>query len=149
MASQPPVQFNQIPPSIPNVTGVSRPPLIQPPTINGMGQPQPSTYPSSPAPNFSAVSNPASLQWARPPIAGQGSIPNQLSQPISSMPGQQQYNPAGYGQNSPRPPPPGLNLGRPPGPPSLASPLSGSHCFVISTFNSNFHLAFVQFKFIL
>lgn len=128
MASQPPIQYNQIPPSLPTnaTTGLSRPPLLQPPAINGIGQPQTSSGFPQPSPsNYPPLNNPASLQWARPQVPGQGTNSNQVSQAYPSLPGQQPFNPAVYGQNSPRPLPPGLNSGRQPGPPTSSS-LSGN-----------------------
>ena len=103
MASQPPVQYNQISPTIPNVTGFPRPPLLQQPASNGLGQPSSGpTFPSTA--NFAPVSSNAEIsQWARPPSTGQGPTFSPVNQtPASTM--NQQFNPIAYGQNLPRPP---------------------------------------------
>ncbi len=137
MASQPPIQFNPMSPSIPNVAGLSRPPLLQPNTSNGMGQPPSgSTFPQSSTSNFAPVlSNTPSLQWSRPPILGQGSTLHPISQ-SSSISNQQQYNPAIHGPNLPPRPAmtPTLNTGRLPSASSMNSLPPGILFVVLSFF---------------
>lgn len=140
MASQPPIQYNQTPASIPNAAGLSRPPLLQPNTSNGMGtQPAASAFPLPSTLNFAPpFNNTASSQWARPPITGQGSISSPISQSSSSSSSQQQFNPAIYGPNSSRPALPVLNSGRPPGP-SAINPIAAGimQHYIFSTLDHN------------
>ena len=125
MASQPPLQYNPMSPSIPNTVGLSRPPILQASPSNGMGQLSGSTFPLPSTSNFAPVlSNTSSSQWSRAPIPGQGSAPTPISQ-SSSISNQQQYNPAIHGPNSPRPAMPTQNLGRPPNTSAINSFPSG------------------------
>jgi hypothetical protein len=115
MASQPPVQYNQMQPAIPNAAGISQPPRFQHPSAsNGIGQQTTgSTFPLPSSTNYAPVlSNPASSQWARPPISGQ-SAPSPISQ-SSFTTTSQQCNPAVPGQISSRPILQPLNSARPP-----------------------------------
>lgn len=104
MASQPPVQYNLMSPSIPNATGTSQPPLLQRPiTSNGIGQPSAgSRFPMPATSNSVPVSATTNSQWARPPVSSQFA-PSTMSQPSFTAAGHQQCNPAIFGQDSPRP----------------------------------------------
>lgn len=115
MASQPPIQYNQILPSIPNVAGLSRPPLLQPSSSNGMGTPSTtSAFSMSSSSNLIPASNNAgNPQWARPPT-GQVSTLSPISQLSSSSSGHQQNNSAIHGPSLTRPALQDLSSGRPP-----------------------------------
>ncbi|KAI9561908.1 hypothetical protein GHT06_012870 [Daphnia sinensis] len=115
MASQPPVQYNLMSPSIPNVTGTSQPPTFQRPTAsNGIGQPSAgSRFPMPATSNSVPVLANTNSQWARPPVSSQFA-PSPMSQPSFTAGGQQLCNPAISGQNSPRPVLENLSSGRPP-----------------------------------
>ncbi len=118
MASQPPLQFNQMQPAIPNTAGISQPPRLQRPSTasNGIGQPTAgSSFPLLSTTNYApvpALSNTASSQWARPPISGQ-SVPTPISQSSFTTTSHQQCNPAVPGQFSSRPMLQPLNSARP------------------------------------
>lgn len=128
MASQPPFQYNQMQPSIPNATGISQPPRFQRPSTasNGIGQPTAgSTFPLPSTTNYAPVlSNTASSQWARPPISRQ-SVPSLISQSSFTTTTQQQFNPAVLGQISSRPMLQPLNSARPPNAFSMNQQSSG------------------------
>lgn len=115
MASQPPVQYNLMSPSIPNATGTSQPPLLQRPiTSNGIGQPSAgSRFPVPATSNSVPVSATTNSQWARPPVSSQFA-PSTMSQPSFTAAGLQQCNPAIFGQDSPRPVLETQSSGRPP-----------------------------------
>lgn len=132
MASQPPLQYNQMQPAIPNTAGISQPPRFQhSSTSNGIGQPTiSSTFPLPSTTNYApALNNPTNPQWARPPISGQ-SAPSVISQSSFTTTSQQQCNPSVPGQISSRPVLQPPNLARPPNAFSMNQQSSGN-IFVI------------------
>ena len=127
MASQPPpIQHNQVPPTLVGSTGYSQPNF----TTNGTGQSPafpgyqqsaaPATssrFPQPPAQSF-GMNSTNNHQWARPPFSGQGSA----FTPVNNQP---QIGPTTTYTGPPRPPLPSQLAGRPPSTPVMSPSSSG------------------------